>query len=272
MVRGLALRRGATQAALRHDPVRAAALSGFDALALRVPTPADVTEWAETLDEPHGGVVTGHAGGRVLVGLHDPDGIEIRLYADPPALPVTWTDRGCGDLVLLVHAGVFGAWFDPLADALTGYRVVTVRRAGYTDGPAPAGPVEIAEHAAHLAQLLEHLDAGTATVVGHSSGSAVVMQAWPGPWAGPPSSSPTRCRRWRGGPAPVLLVQGGGSPPATHHMIARLADMLPEAQIATIEGDDHLLPRRSPDALARLVETFATISLQERGSAAMGAT
>jgi hypothetical protein len=29
-----------------------------------------------------GGVVTGHKGGSVLVGLHDPDGIEIRLYAD----------------------------------------------------------------------------------------------------------------------------------------------------------------------------------------------
>ena len=27
-------------------------------------------------------VVEGHRGGAVLVGLHDPDGIEIRLYAD----------------------------------------------------------------------------------------------------------------------------------------------------------------------------------------------
>jgi len=26
--------------------------------------------------------VTGHKGGSVLVGLHDPDGIEIRLYAE----------------------------------------------------------------------------------------------------------------------------------------------------------------------------------------------
>ncbi len=31
------------------------------------------------------GVVTGHRGGAVLVGLHDPDGIEIRLYADETA-------------------------------------------------------------------------------------------------------------------------------------------------------------------------------------------
>ena len=71
--------------ALRHDPARAAALSGFDAMALGAPTRADVTQWRIRLDdlnEPHGGVVTGHKGGSVLVGLHDPDGIEIRLYAD----------------------------------------------------------------------------------------------------------------------------------------------------------------------------------------------
>lgn len=71
--------------ALRHDPARAAALSGFDAMALRAPTRADVMQWRtclDDLDEPHGGVVTGHKGGSVLVGLHDPDGVEIRLYAD----------------------------------------------------------------------------------------------------------------------------------------------------------------------------------------------
>jgi catechol 2,3-dioxygenase-like lactoylglutathione lyase family enzyme len=71
--------------ALRHDPDRAKALSGFDALALLVPTRDDVHAWKARLDEagqPHGGIVTGHRGGTLLVGLHDPDGIEIRLYAD----------------------------------------------------------------------------------------------------------------------------------------------------------------------------------------------
>lgn len=341
VVRGLALRRGPAQIALRHDPARAAALAGFDALALRVPTAADVAEWGETLDEPHGGIVNGHTGGSVLVGLHDPDGIEIRLYADPPDLPVTWTDRGCGELVLLVHAGVFGAWFDPLADALTGCRVVTVRRAGYTDGPAPDRPVEIADHAAHLARLLEHLDAGPATVVGHSSGSAVVMQlaldrpdlvhglvlcepplidaladpadletvhAILGPAVGAAMGAAhagdlpaafaafmtavcgpghrdvllaalgadglaravdgsgfffvdelPAMGRWAVDPArittPTLLVQGGESPAATQHLVARLAGTIPGARVATIEGDDHLLPLRSPAALARLVDT-----------------
>ncbi len=76
---------GAVQVALRLDPSRAAALAGFDPIAFSVPTRDDVERWRRRLDrleQPHGGVVTGHDGGSVLVGLHDPDGIELRLYAD----------------------------------------------------------------------------------------------------------------------------------------------------------------------------------------------
>lgn len=86
-LRGVALTTpdGATPIALRHAPERAAALSGFDLVALRVPTRDGVYVWAEhltTIKQQHDGIVTGHHGGAVLVGLHDPDGIEIRLYAD----------------------------------------------------------------------------------------------------------------------------------------------------------------------------------------------
>lgn len=74
-----------TGIALRHDPARAAALAGFDLVALGVPTRDGVHAWADhlaALGQEHGGIVTGHRGGAVLVGLHDPDGIELRLYAD----------------------------------------------------------------------------------------------------------------------------------------------------------------------------------------------
>jgi pimeloyl-ACP methyl ester carboxylesterase len=57
--------------------------------------------------------------------------------------------------------------------------------------------------------------------------------------------------------APVLLVQGGTSPPPVHRLVAHLAAMLPDAEIATIDGDNHLLPLRSPDALGRLIAQFA---------------
>jgi catechol 2,3-dioxygenase-like lactoylglutathione lyase family enzyme len=82
---GLAHEGMSVQIALRHDPDRAKAMSGFDAGALLVPTRDDVHAWKARLDEagePHGGIVTGHRGGAVLVGLQDPDGIELRLYAD----------------------------------------------------------------------------------------------------------------------------------------------------------------------------------------------
>ena len=75
--------------ALRQAPAWASALSGFDPLAIGVPTRAEVAAWRERLDElwvPHGGIVSGHFGASLLVSLHDPDDIEIRLYAlDGPA-------------------------------------------------------------------------------------------------------------------------------------------------------------------------------------------
>ncbi len=83
-LRGVALRDpGETVCiALRHDPDRAAALVGFDPVALGVPTRADVEQWQRRFDDlgqPHGGVVEGHQGW-VLVGVRDPDGLEVRLY------------------------------------------------------------------------------------------------------------------------------------------------------------------------------------------------
>lgn len=54
---------------------------------------------------------------------------------------------------------------------------------------------------------------------------------------------------------PMLLIQGGDS--AAHRLVARVAGILPRAEVATIDGDDHLLPQRSPDALGRLVAQFA---------------
>lgn len=57
---------GSTGIALRHDPARAAALAGFDAVALRVPTRQGVEDWRARIDvlgETHGGVVTGHRTG-----------------------------------------------------------------------------------------------------------------------------------------------------------------------------------------------------------------
>lgn len=84
VLRGIALRDpgGTLRLALRMQPDLAAALAGFDPLTLQVDTHAELKDWSQHLDdlgETHGGVVTGHQGW-ALVGVHDPDGIELRIY------------------------------------------------------------------------------------------------------------------------------------------------------------------------------------------------
>ncbi|MPZ85506.1 MAG: VOC family protein [Actinophytocola sp.] len=81
---GVAMRdaSGTVPLAFRCDPDRAKAMAGFDPIAIGVPSVPDLEEWRAhltSLGEAHGGIVTGHVGS-VLVGLHDPDGIEVRLY------------------------------------------------------------------------------------------------------------------------------------------------------------------------------------------------
>ncbi len=56
--------------------------------------------------------------------------------------------------------------------------------------------------------------------------------------------------------APVLIVVGGESPRFTHRLAAHLATRIDGAGIATLDGDNHLLPLRSPGALAGLVADF----------------
>ncbi|MEV0596070.1 VOC family protein [Nonomuraea cavernae] len=68
--------------ALREEPRLAAQLSGFDPVALGVPTLEALRAWADHLDtlgERRGEIAEGSVGW-LIPGLIDPDGIEIRLY------------------------------------------------------------------------------------------------------------------------------------------------------------------------------------------------
>ena len=80
--------------------------------------------------------------------------------------------RGAGEPVVLMHAGVCADFFKPLMQesALTQrYTLLNYHRVGYGQSLRVAGPVSIAQQAAHCRSLLRHLGIERAHVVGHSS-------------------------------------------------------------------------------------------------------
>lgn len=87
-------------------------------------------------------------------------------------------ERGRGEVVFLVHAGVFGDWFAPLfgAPELDGFRVIRPHRSGYGDSRPPAGHLTIRDHAGQCGALLRALGIRRAHWVGHSSSCCVGLQ------------------------------------------------------------------------------------------------
>ncbi|TDD27833.1 alpha/beta hydrolase [Kribbella turkmenica] len=107
------------------------------------------------------------------------NGNAVRRRLDVGEETVEFFERGDGEPLLLVHAGVFDAWFTPLAhDAtLKDFRVLQTRRVGYdTTAPKPGRHLTIADHARHCAAILDSLQIQRAHVLGHSSGSLIGLQ------------------------------------------------------------------------------------------------
>lgn len=57
--------------------------------------------------------------------------------------------------------------------------------------------------------------------------------------------------------APVLLIQGAGSPALQHRLIGHLAGRLPDSAVATVENANHLMPLTRPAEIGRLAAAFA---------------
>jgi len=91
---------------------------------------------------------------------------------------VRYEERGAGEVVYLVHAGVFSSWFAPLfaQPALDGFRVIRPVRQGYGGVGAPAEPKSLAAHARGCAALLRELGVDRAHWVGHSSSCCIGLQ------------------------------------------------------------------------------------------------
>jgi len=96
-----------------------------------------------------------------------------------PDIELEYRVRGTGEPVVLVHAGLFADWFQPLLEepALAArYRVLSFHRVGYAGSSRVAGPVSIARQAAHVRALMRHLGIERAHIVGHSSGGNIALQ------------------------------------------------------------------------------------------------
>ena len=79
-----------------------------------------------------------------------------------------YEERGAGEPVILVHAGVFADWFAPLMEepALNSrYRLVRYHRVGYAGSSRVTGPVSISDHARHLRAFMRHLGIVPAHIV-----------------------------------------------------------------------------------------------------------
>ena len=91
---------------------------------------------------------------------------------------VRYEERGTGEAVYLVHAGIFSSWFAPLfaEPALDGFRVIRPVRQGYGGVGAPDESKSLAAHARSCAALLRELGVERAHWVGHSSSCCIGLQ------------------------------------------------------------------------------------------------
>ena len=89
-----------------------------------------------------------------------------------------YDESGAGEVICLVHAGAFSAWFAPLSDepALDGFRVIRPIRPGYGGSPAPSEPASLAAQARPCGELLRRLGVQHAYWVGHSSSCCIGLQ------------------------------------------------------------------------------------------------
>ncbi len=83
---------------------------------------------------------------------------------------IEYSERGEGEAIVLVHAGVFSDWFLPLSESRTldGFRVIRTRRAGY-GSHSPGNHLTIGDHARHIGTLVDQLGLDKIHWVDHSS-------------------------------------------------------------------------------------------------------
>jgi len=85
---------------------------------------------------------------------------------------------GEGKTIVLIHGvGMQQAIWAPQVSALSAsHQVITYDMLGHGESRLPTEHVELADYARQLAGLLDHLDIGECTVIGHSMGALVALE------------------------------------------------------------------------------------------------
>jgi pimeloyl-ACP methyl ester carboxylesterase len=86
---------------------------------------------------------------------------------------------GAGEPVIMIHPGHFADWFTPLLNEpplSDHYCVLSYHRVGCVGSSHIAGPVNLAQQAAHCQSLMRRLGIERGHVVGHSSGGNIALQ------------------------------------------------------------------------------------------------
>ena len=79
---------------------------------------------------------------------------------------IEYQERGAGAAVCLVHAGVFGAWFEPVfhEPALDRFRLIRPIRPGYGGSRTPSAPASLAAQAVNVVNC--YGDSASSTPIG----------------------------------------------------------------------------------------------------------
>jgi pimeloyl-ACP methyl ester carboxylesterase len=92
-------------------------------------------------------------------------------------IELTYQVQGSGERVVLIHAGPFVSWYEPLIEQLSGFSTLHYRRRLRRPDGERYRPLSVAEDCRICLRLMDHLGWTTAHLVGHSYGALVALQA-----------------------------------------------------------------------------------------------
>lgn len=178
-----------------------------------------------------------------------------------------WHRAGTGPALVLIHGvGLSGAvWGPQVADFARDHSVVTYDMLGHGNSALPPEHPRLADYAAQLATLLDHLGIARAAIVGHSMGALVALEfalSHPERVSRLVALNAVYCRtpeQRAAVEARAAALDGAGPAVAVAGAVARwFGDPVPEAMRPAAAQVSRMLTETNPLGYARSYGVFAT--------------